>query len=761
VTGVKVPRSVQALAAVFLLAHLALLPVSLEDIDSVNFALALDDYDVGRHQPHPPGYPVYIALARGVRAPLAFIWPDASPGLVDARALALLGVVLGALASVPLWVFFRHLEDDARRAVFATALTLACPLVWFSAGRPMSDVTGLAFVWSALALMGTAVWRHQYGVPGAGRLLVIAALVAGVAAGVRSQTVVQLAPPLLAAAVYLWRARDWRGWGLAGALGAAGLGVWAVPMLVDATGPAAFLSMLDVQAGEDFAGVRMLALHLSPRALAFGMLETFVLPWASMSLGSVIAGLAALGGGVMLVRSRRALSILAVVAVPYAAFHLALQETLTLRYALPLVAPVAYLAVRGLDTFTARGMPVGVALLVAAALAVTLPVQARYAGQPSPALRAVADVERIARQSDRPPTLGLHYAFARALRERPLPGERLSARPGAEVAVVVDRLRAVPDEPLLFLADPARTDLARIDPQSRRVIARHRWGFDTRTFLGGSRPGEVDIVDIDDPAWMAGPGWALSPELQGQAAAAGLSPLGDPLRAFLRPQPESATLVLGGHLGEGAPRGVEVTVRIGGIELDRWHVPAGPEPFLRSWDVEPDPSNESGWRTLDVSARAAGDARSTVDLIFDQLDFQRAGRPMLGVEQGWYRYEYDPRTGRLWRWMAERAVVKVFNHGRDIRFVFRGEPSSRVDSPPTVHLRAGSETLTQSTATRDVAFDVVIPAAALTTAEGRVTIDTDRVFVPADHGESGDRRRLGLQVTRLAVEATGQGPSRR
>src|SRR5438132_5794066 len=36
----------------------------LYDIDSVNFALALDRFDPSVHQPHPPGYFLYICLGR-------------------------------------------------------------------------------------------------------------------------------------------------------------------------------------------------------------------------------------------------------------------------------------------------------------------------------------------------------------------------------------------------------------------------------------------------------------------------------------------------------------------------------------------------------------------------------------------------------------------------------------------------------------------------------------------------------------------------
>jgi hypothetical protein len=50
----------------------------LYDIDSVNFALALDRFDPTAHQPHPPGYFLYVCLARFIR----LIFRDANTSLV-------------------------------------------------------------------------------------------------------------------------------------------------------------------------------------------------------------------------------------------------------------------------------------------------------------------------------------------------------------------------------------------------------------------------------------------------------------------------------------------------------------------------------------------------------------------------------------------------------------------------------------------------------------------------------------------------------
>src|SRR5438552_14718868 len=104
---------VAVLAVVFLVLHLPYLPASLEDLDSTNFALALRKFDVARHQPHPPGYPLYVGLGKIANA----IVPS------EAKALSIVGVLAGSLSVFALSVLFRRLEPASRRLAFlATVL---------------------------------------------------------------------------------------------------------------------------------------------------------------------------------------------------------------------------------------------------------------------------------------------------------------------------------------------------------------------------------------------------------------------------------------------------------------------------------------------------------------------------------------------------------------------------------------------------------------------------------------------------------------
>src|SRR6202521_5308368 len=96
----RIRHAVATIALVFLAAHLPFLPASLEDLDSINFALGLRHFDVARHQPHPPGYPVYIAIGKIVHA----VAPT------EVKALSMLSSVAGGLGVIALIALFSQID---------------------------------------------------------------------------------------------------------------------------------------------------------------------------------------------------------------------------------------------------------------------------------------------------------------------------------------------------------------------------------------------------------------------------------------------------------------------------------------------------------------------------------------------------------------------------------------------------------------------------------------------------------------------------
>lgn len=775
---------VGALAVIFALAHLPFLPTTLEDIDSVNFALGLRDFDVADHRPHPPGYPAYIGIGKvavALTKPLASGLPQSG---IDARALGLVSLCAGALAALALYRVFASLGqgDEPRTdrpwrhlqpvALGATALTVACPLFWYMAARPMSDMPGLAMALAAQACLTLAWWRQRPDADGdrrldsdvlaaSGRMIVLGALLTGLAIGFRTQTA-WLTAPLLAVVLV-----DRIGRGVAGAmLGSAmtftiGAMLWAVPLVVASGGVGAYLAALGSQAGEDFAGVEMLSLNPSPRLLAFALLRTFVYPWDSVTLGVVVLTLAAIGAGGLLLRDRRALVIIIVTSVPYLTFHLLFQDTNFVRYALPLVPPVAFLAMSGVARVADRVVLPTAGALTIWAVAIAAPVLAAYGSRSSPTARAL-EAMRVEAVEQRPGALAMHQTFRRPLQAEEVPvGPELPSPPRREWLEIVKYWREGYTEPLWFLADPHRTDLALIDPASRRDRVAFSWDYDSLSSVGGMRPGDVLWYRMGPPGWLAGEGWALTPETAGMARLMGRGPHSGGAVGWVRRRDEPARMLVGGrNLGNVGDPAARFTASIDGREIAAWEavpgfflhvfdVPAaalgGSAPALSSVEGPALSAVEGSLRKL-VIASTALSGNAAVPTAIEQFDLQSGGTPVWGFAEGWHEAEYNPARG-LWHWTSDRATMRVTGATGPLELVLRIESALRYfDRPSTVQVRAGSRTLASATIASDHTITAEVPVDALVESDGVLTIETDQTFVPAERDGAADQRRLGLRV---------------
>lgn len=765
-----------ACALAFLIGHLPFLASSLEDVDSVNFALGLRDYDVAAHRPHPPGYPVFIAAGKVLRPIVgAVLSAGTAVDVLDARTLALMGVIAGALLAFPLLQFFRMLEDDEWRARAALAITLASPLLWFNASRPLSDTAGLLASVTAQGLLLTA-WRRQRSqvadpsrgidreaLVASGRLIVLGALLAGFAIGVRSQTVWLTLPVLVLVLA------DRAGRGAAGALlGASitfsiGVVLWAVPLLIASGGPTAYWRALTGQAGEDLSGVDLLARNPTVRRFVSGLGDTFVDPWVATWLVVPVLALATVGAVVLLRRSASAFTMLVIAALPYAAFHLTFQETFTTRYALPLIPVLGYLVVRGLAVAGERVMLAGSAVLVAACLLVTVPAVTAYARQGSPVARAVGDVrEGLARYAPKGRALMMNHPFSIALRDDAFDAERIpSARRGQWLEMTKYWLGGG-DKPVWFLAEPGPNGLDRhheltlIDPAARTLRGAYRWPFDPIGFVGGARPSEVDWQEIARPGWFATQGWALTPELAGAARLTRSGPADGGITAYVRRRPEAAVVVIGGrNLGRADAPDVRFDLAIDGRPVKAWRVRAMPGFFFDLWSLDSGQLvGEGPFATLTITAEAADGSGRAVDAAIEQFDLQPSTGVVWGYDAGWHEQEYSPVTGLLWRWSTEQATLRVHDSGQPLTLLLRGEaPGRYFDRPSAISVRAGTRTLAEQRTSSDYTIEVTIPPDALAAAGGVVTVATDQTFVPHERSGNGDRRRLGLRIFELRVRA--------
>src|SRR5436190_8168862 len=101
----RIGPSVLLVAALYFAAHVPFLAPSLEDIDSINFALGLRHFDPALHQPHPPGYPVYMLLGH-ISLPIVERMTAMTGAPAEAMALAIWSAIGGAVCLVGLWMLF-------------------------------------------------------------------------------------------------------------------------------------------------------------------------------------------------------------------------------------------------------------------------------------------------------------------------------------------------------------------------------------------------------------------------------------------------------------------------------------------------------------------------------------------------------------------------------------------------------------------------------------------------------------------------------
>ncbi len=171
----------------FLLAILTRIPFASELLyswDSVDFALALETYSVPAHQPHPPGYFLYVMLGRILR-----LFTD-DPNVVFVS----ISIAFSAFAIVALYYLGKELHGRST-GVLAAAIGITSPNLWFH-GEVALTYAAEAFFSTLIAFL---CWRMR---SGKRSCLWLSAIAMGVAGGVRQNTPIFLFP------LFLYSAKD-------------------------------------------------------------------------------------------------------------------------------------------------------------------------------------------------------------------------------------------------------------------------------------------------------------------------------------------------------------------------------------------------------------------------------------------------------------------------------------------------------------------------------------------------------------------------
>jgi len=261
---------------------------------------------------------------------------------------------------------------------------------------------------------------------------------------------------------------------------------------------------------------------------------------------------------------------------------------------------------------------------------------------------------------------------------------------------------------------------------------------------GITRPEDADLaVELGESAlgfifWPGSPRY-ITPESAGVAREDGRGPSRGGIQGWIRRVPGPVTLVVGGrNLSGGGP--VRLMMEIDGQPFDETSVAPG---FFLKMPILPAGrlAGAGDYATLEISAEPPG-----ADFAIEQFDAEPDGRIVFGYGDGWNELEYNPTTGRLWRWTTERGVIRArAPAGKALTLRLDGEIEEASSSH--VVIRAGDRAVAEYDIGPTFSIDAKIPAEALSGDELVIAIETSAWYIPAERRwRSRDQRHLGLRI---------------
>ena len=364
-------------------------PASFWEWDEINFARAIEQFDLPAHRPHPPGFPVFVFLVRMVHTVVGS----------DHEALMVVNLLFGSFLGVALYLVFREVLRGWAASFGAALLGCSIPALWLPSLMARSDlpamVTGLFVV--GLLLRGRRSPRAY--LCGSGLL--------GLGMGIRV-TIAPLAIGVLTWVFFAWaRRRQWRLTGGAIGLALAGYLSWYLPILFQ-TGWEAHRALTQTHSRHL---IEHDSLWSSYWTLGERLTSSLVTVWANPSLMWMVYGASGLGVLLLLFRREAAkLGWLALIFVPYLLFTFTLNTPMGMVFyilpGLPLLTGLAAVGLTGwAPILRGRRGRVGPLLLGglggAAILGLILligrwmePVVTMLRRQASPPARAVEELKR-------------------------------------------------------------------------------------------------------------------------------------------------------------------------------------------------------------------------------------------------------------------------------------------------------------------------------------------------------------------------------
>jgi hypothetical protein len=627
-------------------------PASFWEWDEILFGRALQDFDVVKHAPHPPGFPVFVAMGKLAN----WLLHD------EFAALVAVNFLFASLLAAALFYLFREIFKDRRIAVTAALLGCFFPNVWVYSCAPRSDTPALV-----LGIIGLGLVLRGRTSP---RALLFGCAVLGVGMGVRV-TMLPVMGTVTALVLLGWlQRRAWRLVTLCLAIIALGIVSWYVPMVLHhgwqayrqaASSHSSFVLFDDSILSKGVNG------WWSHRATRF-----FVDLWGDEWIMWTVYVLSALGL-ILLAVSKRwlALGWLLAAFVPYLMFTFLLNNPMqTVFYAMPFQPLFAALMAAALlllseRLFAPKPFPrlqyTGLVLLIGLTIGIgewaSWPVRLIHR-EKSPVFRAIEDLRaRLDPQRDElrneilyDPQVGFFMPHYRTLTQDPiaLPEPNL-----LNPAYQTERTFALTKDPLPF----GNSELYQ---WSRSRGQRRIWKMSLQRYL-------TNYITEITPVWQTvyQSGW-YGIETDGvnvwqwMGRRAQVALFNEATTMQLSVRGYTVTLPDGSH--------PTLTLRLDGREIARFKPPE--EAFEQTLTVPTEAGRFWSVLTLEVdpivtpkSSGLGPDERELGLRCYGVkwTPLAQAPRQQLTATQflgeGWDSLETD--SGTVWRWMVERGVIKL------------------------------------------------------------------------------------------------------
>jgi hypothetical protein len=194
--------------ALYLITHTP----ALDEIDAVQFAMGVRSFDLWHHQPHPPGYPLFIFLG----------WLGTKVLHIGTESALYCVSALGGGLFVACWFLIIRAQFSEKLAWWIAITLLITPVVWMTATKAVTDMLAAGFL--SAELLAAVYFLEQK----KRHLIIWAALLGAAAAGTRPQLFPVVA--MILAIPLKKTCSNARTWCFAYAVLVAGCLFWLLPM---------------------------------------------------------------------------------------------------------------------------------------------------------------------------------------------------------------------------------------------------------------------------------------------------------------------------------------------------------------------------------------------------------------------------------------------------------------------------------------------------------------------------------------------------